>query len=206
VTEYVRPGPAPDRDEPAVFAILERVCRSLGCVSLRHEDLDCTVWSSALGLHLAVTIGDTTAVRRIGEGERLRDAILARIDTRARDDVTCLVVVPDTSNWRAIEHAVVLRRAAEHVRVATVGALTALAELVDTGTISDRQAVLVLRPASPFADAVVAVIAAIGLGLPRTQALLSPLRPPLVPHMREESATAPATAHRGSRPAEEFRP
>ena len=206
MTECVPPGPAPGGDEAAVHAILERVCGSLGCVSLRHEDLDCIVWSSALGLHLAVTVAGTTAVRRIGEAARLKDAILARIDTRARDDLTCLVVVPDTSNWRAIERAVLLRGAAEHVRVVTVGALTALAELVDRGAITDRQAVLILRPASPFADAVVAVIAALGLGAPRAHELLSPLRSPLLPHMREESATAPATVRRGSTRAEDFRP
>jgi hypothetical protein len=202
-----RPVPLPNSpDDPATDAMLERVCRSLGFVSRRQDDLACTIWSSPAGFHLVVTFGGPTAIRRIGEGARLRDAMLARIDARTRDDLTCLVVVPDTSNWQALERAVAVRHAAEYVRGVTLGALAALVELVEAGALTHRQAIMVLRPPGPFADAVVALIAAVGLGVSRAQALLNPPLPPPARHTREESATAPATVRRGSKPEEAFRP
>ena len=205
VSDHPVPSAA-DPNDAAVDAMLERVCRSLGCVSLRHEDLGCTVWSSPPGFHVVVTFDRSAAIRRIADGARLRDAMLARVDARARDDLTCLVVVPDTGNWRADERAVLVRRSAEFLRVVSLGALATLAELVDTGTLTPRQALLVLRPPSPFADAVIALCAASGLGAARAQVLLNPTTPLPARHTHEESATEPATVRRGSRREEEFRP
>ena len=189
----------------AVDTMLERICRSLGCVSLGQPDLGCSLWSSPHGIHLAVVFDETAAIQRVGEGGRLRDVMLARLEVRSRDDLTCLLVVPDARDWRALERAVLVRRAAEHLRVVTTAALTALVELVQSGALTERQAFQVLRPASPFADAVVALIATAGFGATRARALLSPPPAP-ASDTSAERATAPATAHRGSTPAASFRP
>ena len=190
----------------AVDTMLERICRSLGCVSLGQPDVGCSLWSSPHGIHLAVVFEEATAIQRVGEGGRLRDVLLARLEVRSRDDLTCLLVVPDARNWRALERAVVVRRAAEHLRVVTTGALTALAELVHSGALTDRQALQVLRPSSPFADAVVAAIATAAFGAARAQALLSQPPPAPASDTSGETATGPATAHRGSTPAASSRP
>ena len=120
----------------AVDTMLERICRSLGCVSLGQPDVGCSLWSSPHGIHLAVVFDETAAIQRVGEGGRLRDVMLARLEVRSRDDLTCLLVVPDARDWRALERAVLVRRAAEHLRVVTTAALTALVELVQSGALT----------------------------------------------------------------------
>ena len=57
--------PATAGPNDAVDTMLERICRSLGCVSLGQPDVGCSLWSSPHGIHLAVVFDETAAIRRL---------------------------------------------------------------------------------------------------------------------------------------------
>ena len=59
---------------------------------------------------------------------------------------------------RLLNEAVSLRRASRHVRIVSINALTELARLADSATLTHDQIVTVLRPASALADAAIALL------------------------------------------------
>ena len=72
--------------------------------------------------------------------------------------MTCLCIVCGAANQRLLTDVLDLRRQAAHVRLVGVDALIRMAETVERRGLSHDEVITLLRPASPFADAVVSLV------------------------------------------------
>jgi hypothetical protein len=150
----------------AVEELVDQVGRIVGFDVAREEDDGYGAWSSAGGSVLLVWVLDAaTALRQIGHAARARDAMLASGDAPPNVDATCLFVLCGAVNRRQLDGTVALRRASDHVRLVTLESLRLLAALVERRALTHDGALLLLRPSSAFADAVLSLAAeAVGLG------------------------------------------
>ena len=143
----------------AVEEVVDRLGDFLGFSSSRTDDDEYSVWASATGQHFIVwTVDATRAVARVGAGAHTRDRLLASIAVDSDERLTCLYVLCGAVNERLLNEAVGLRRASGHVRLLTIDALSALAGLAESLTLTHDQVVSVLRPASALADTTVALL------------------------------------------------
>ena len=73
--------------------------------------------------------------------------------------MSCLLVICGAASPRGLGEAMVLRRAGNHQRFTTVDALRELADIHERGDASHETVLAVLKPASAFADPLVALLA-----------------------------------------------
>jgi hypothetical protein len=143
----------------AVEELVDQLGRILGFDAVRDEDADRAVWTSPAGWYLVVWVLDSeTAGTRLGQVSHARDAVLATVQVPTDDRVSCLCVVTGQANHRLLTEVIDLRRQSAHVRLVGVDALMKLAEITECGGLSHDEVVSLLRPASPFADSVIALL------------------------------------------------
>ncbi len=143
----------------AVEELVDQLGRILGFEALRDEDAGSAVWTSPAGWHLLVWVVDAQhAATRLGKIGHARDALLAAVQVPTDDRVTCLCIVCGAANQRLLTDVLDLRRQAAHVRLVGVDALIRMAETVERRGLSHDEVITLLRPASPFADAVVSLV------------------------------------------------
>jgi hypothetical protein len=100
-----------------------------------------------------------TAATRLGKIGHARDAVLASVQVPTEDRVSCLCIVCGAANQRLLAEVLDLRRQSAHVRLIGIDALIRLAEIAERRGLSHDEIISLLRPASPFADAVVSLVA-----------------------------------------------
>lgn len=143
----------------AVEELVDQLGRILGFESQRDEETASAVWTSPAGSHLLVWVVDAeSAAARLGKIGHARDAVLASVQVPTDDRVTCLCIVCGAANHRLLTDVLDLRRQSAHVRLIGIDALIRLAETAERRGLSHDEIVLLLRPASPFADAVVSLV------------------------------------------------
>jgi hypothetical protein len=143
----------------AVEELVDHVGRLLGFTTSRREEDDHSTWSSPAGSHLLVwAVDQATAISRVGQCGRAKDAALAILSVPTADRVTALLVVCGPAPARLLDDAVVLRRTANQVRAVSVASLRTLASLVENQRISHDDALLLLKPASALADPLIALL------------------------------------------------
>lgn len=149
----------------AVEELVDQVGRIVGFDVAREEDDGYGVWLSPSSSMLLVwVLDDATALRHIGHAARVSDAMLAGGDAPPNVDATCLFVLCGAVNRRLLDGTVALRRASDDVRLVTLESLRLLAALVERRVLTHDGALLLLRPASAFADPIVSLAAeAVGL-------------------------------------------
>jgi hypothetical protein len=144
----------------AVEELVDQLGRILGFEAARDEDAASAVWTSPAGWHLLVWVVDAqSAATRLGKIGHARDAVLASVQVPTEDRVSCLCIVCGPANQRLLTEVLDLRRQSAHVRLIGVDALIRLAETAERRGLSHDEIVSLLRPASPFADAVVSLVA-----------------------------------------------
>jgi hypothetical protein len=144
----------------AVEELVDQLGRILGFEALREDDAASAVWTSPAGWHLLVWVVDAqNAATRLGKIGHARDALLAAVQVPTDDRVTCLCIVCGAANQRLLTDVLDLRRQAAHVRLIGIDALIRMAETVEHRGLSHDEVITLLRPASPFADAVVSLVA-----------------------------------------------
>jgi hypothetical protein len=143
----------------AVEELVDQVGRFLEFDVTRDEECRHAVWASKTGHQLLVwTVDTATALAEMGQATRARDERLASEHVTAWTDVSCLLVVCGRVNHRLLGDATVLRRVGDRVRLSTVDGIRALAGLHERGLVAHDAVLSVLRPASAFADPLVALI------------------------------------------------
>ncbi len=143
----------------AVEELVDQVGRFLEFEVTRDDESRHAVWSSKTGHQLLVWAVETaTALAEMGQATRARDERLTSEHVTRWTDVSCLLVVCGRQNQRLLGDAIVLRRVGDHVRLCTVDGIRALADLHERGLVVHDDVLTVLRPASPFADPLVALI------------------------------------------------
>jgi len=81
------------------------------------------------------------------------------VQVPTEDQVTCLCIVCGAANQRLLTDVLDLRRQSAHVRLIGIDALIRLAETAEQRSLSHDQVLSLLRPANPFADAIVSLVA-----------------------------------------------
>jgi hypothetical protein len=143
----------------AVEELIDQLGRILGFETVRDADAASAVWTSPAGWHLMVWVVDAaSAATRLGKIGHARDAVLAVVQVPTSDRVTCLCIVCGAANQRLLTQVLDLRRQSAHVRLIGIDALIRLAETAERRDLSHDDIVALLRPASPFADAVVTLV------------------------------------------------
>lgn len=143
----------------AVEEIVDRLGTLVGFEVARTDEAPHAVWTSPGGHQLLVWVLDrATAVAGIGQATRARDARLASEHVTPWTEVSCLLVICGAANPRSLGEAIVLRRAGDHQRFTTVDALRELAGLHERGGVTHDSVLAVLKPASAFADPLVALL------------------------------------------------
>ncbi len=143
----------------AVEEIVDRLGSLIGFEISRADDASHAVWTAPGGHQMLVWVLDRgTAVAGIGQAARARDTRLASEQVTPWTEVSCLLVICGAANPRSLSEAMVLRRAGDHQRFATVDALRELAEMHERGHVSHETVLAVLKPASAFADPLVALL------------------------------------------------
>ena len=145
----------------AVEELVDHLGRAMGfAVDRPDQDDACAVWSSAaLGARLLVWALDApTTIARAGSFSRTRDQLLPQLHAPTLDRVSSLCVICGPVDRRLMQDAIVLRRAAEQVRLVTVDALMALGGLVERRCLTHEAAITVLRPQSALADPLVRML------------------------------------------------
>lgn len=144
----------------AVEEIVDRLARLVGFDVAREAEASHAVWTSPGGHQMLVWILDrATAVAGIGQATRARDMRLASEHVTPWTEVSCLLAICGAASPRGLSEAIVLRRAGDHQRLTTVDALRELADLHERGDVSHETVLAVLKPASAFADPLVALLA-----------------------------------------------
>lgn len=143
----------------AVEELVDQLGRILGFDAQRDDETASAVWSSPGGSHLLVWVVDAqSAATRLGRIGHARDAVLASVQVPTDDRVSCLCIVCGSANHRLLADVLDIRRQAAHVRLIGIDALIRLAESAERRGLSHDEIVSLLRPASPFADAVVSLV------------------------------------------------
>lgn len=143
----------------AVEEIVDRLGCLVGFEISRGDEASHAVWTAPGGHQLLVWVLDrATAVAGIGQATRARDTRLASEHVTPWTEVSCLLVVCGAANPRSLSEAIVLRRAGDHQRFVTTDALRELADLHERGDVSHETVLAVLKPASAFADPLVALL------------------------------------------------
>ena len=144
----------------AVEEIVDRLARLVGFEVAREDGASHAVWTSPGGHQMLVWVLDrATAVAGLGQATRARDARLASEHVTPWTDVSCLLVICGAASPRGLSEAMVLRRAGDHQRFTTVDALRELADIHERGDAPHETVLAVLKPASAFADPLVALLA-----------------------------------------------
>jgi hypothetical protein len=144
----------------AVEEIVDRLASLVGFEVTRTEETSHAVWTSPGGHQMLVWVLDrAAAVAGIGQATRARDTRLASEHVTPWTEVSCLLVICGGTSTRGLSEAVMLRRAGDHQRFATVDALRELAGLHERGDASHETVLAVLKPAPVFADPLVALLA-----------------------------------------------
>jgi hypothetical protein len=145
----------------AVEELVDHLGRILGFETARDDDAASAVWTSPAGCHLLVWVVDArNAATRLGKIGHARDAVLASVQVPTDDRVSCLCIICGAANQRLLTDVLDLRRQSAHVRLIGIDALIRLTEAVEHRRLSHDEIVSLLRPASPFADAVVSLVTA----------------------------------------------
>jgi hypothetical protein len=143
----------------AVEELVDQLGRFLGFEARRDDDTASAVWTSPAGRHLLVWVVDAQhAATRLGKIGHARDAVLASVQVPTDDRVSCLCIICGDANQRLLTEVLDLRRQSPHVRLIGIDALIRLAETAERRGLSHDEIVSLLRPASPFADAVVSLV------------------------------------------------
>jgi hypothetical protein len=142
----------------AVEELVDHAGRLLGFTVARDDDWEWSVWRSP-GLARFVVNVETPAGAAAGLGQfaRQRDIVTLSDGESAAEPTTGVTVVCGEGHQRLIEDAVVVRRAADHVRLITTGALIRLVTRARSGRASHADALTIFRPAGAFADALVSL-------------------------------------------------
>jgi hypothetical protein len=143
----------------AVEELVDRLGQLVGFEVARAEEAQHAVWTSSSGHQLLVWVVDrSTAVAAIGHAARIRDARLISEHVTPWTDVSCLLVICGPVSQRGLSEALVLRRAGDHQRLASVDALRELAAMHERGAAAHDTVLAVLTPASAFADPLVSLL------------------------------------------------
>lgn len=143
----------------AVEEILSQLGSRLGFQARRDAAEDVDVWTSPSGAAVVVRAagaGEVTDQIRILS--RARDRLLVARGLAARKVTALAVVCGSLVNWRQVEEAGVVRRTQDHVRLIALDALVSLVEARANGGLAHTDALLLLRPQSVRADALVEIV------------------------------------------------
>jgi len=144
----------------AVEELVDQLGRILGFETARDDDGTGAIWTSPAGWHLLVWVLDAqNAATRLGKIGHARNAVLSSVRVPTEDQVTCLCIVCGAANQRLLTDVLDLRRQSAHVRLIGIDALIRLAETAEQRSLSHDQVLSLLRPANPFADAIVSLVA-----------------------------------------------
>ncbi|HXE80041.1 MAG TPA: hypothetical protein VNK41_04770 [Vicinamibacterales bacterium] len=144
----------------AAEEIVSELGRRLGFTTRRDAGEDVDVWSSPTGRALVVrpsAAGET--IELIRTLSRARDRLLVQRGMPARNLMALAVVCGSLVNWREIEESSVVRRSHDHVRIIALDALLSLAEARASSSLAHTDALMLLRPQSVRADALVEIVA-----------------------------------------------
>ena len=142
----------------AVEELVDHAGRLLGFSVARDDEWTWSVWRSPGKARLIVRV-DTAAGAAAGLGQfaRQRDIVALAEGDSPLERPTGLIVVCGELQPRLLEDAVVVRRAADHMRLVTIDALVTLVTRTRAGGASHVDAATILRPASAFVDPLVAL-------------------------------------------------
>lgn len=143
----------------AVEELVDHAGRMLGFSVERDEGREWSVWTSPATARLIVGVETAAeAAAGIGQFTRRRDEAATPESYTPAEPMTGLTVVCGGGNRRLLEDAVVVRRAADQVRLITIDALIRLVAHARSGRASHAQALTILRPPGAFADPLVPLL------------------------------------------------
>jgi hypothetical protein len=140
----------------AIEELVDHAGRLLRFSVVRDDEWTWSVWRSP-GLVRMIVRVDTAAGAAAGLAQfaRHRDIVGLAEGDSPRERISGLTVVCGELQPRALEDAVVVRRAADHMRLITIDALVRLVTRARAGHASHADAATILRPASAFVDPLV---------------------------------------------------
>ena len=131
----------------------------LGFTVRRDAVEDVEVWTSPAGHALVVgAAGAGEVADRIRMLSRARDRLLVAHGQAARRLTVLVVVCGSLVNWRQVEDAAAVRRSQDHVRLIALDSLLSLVEARANGGLAHTDVLVLLRPPSVRADAVVEIV------------------------------------------------
>jgi hypothetical protein len=140
----------------AIEELVDHAGRLLGFSVAREKEWTWSVWRSPGKARLIVRV-DTAAGAAAGLGQfaRQRDIVALAEGDSPLERPTGLIVVCGELQPRLLEDAVVVRRAADYMRLVTIDALVTLVTRARAGNASHADAATILRPAGAFVDSLV---------------------------------------------------
>jgi len=149
-------------DDPQVRLAMEELVdhagRLLGFEVARDDEWTWSVWRSPGKARLIVRVDRAAgAAASLGQFARQRDIVALAEGDSPLEHMTGLTVVCGELQRRLLEDAVVVRRAADHMRLVTIDALMRLVTRARAGHASHADAATILRPASALVDPLIAL-------------------------------------------------